>query len=196
MPKKLKNLFFAVMCMLFISICANSDYVKADDKFEGGVTEYGDFVFSPTLMARCNLKDKIDQDCIKRLAYDHVTNASQHEMFRDFRDEKETIIDEYNSAYLDLAVGKVVDSGNQEDELSKKTCVDTSGEGCDNVGSDTLTGIRFNNNVSVNTTKLLSDINTLLSSDATSMAMEHLLESIVPETEVDTADTSLASPSQ
>ena len=197
MSKVLKNIFFVVMSVLIVSICIYIDSAKADDGATGGINEYGDLIFSPTLMARCNIKDyRLEQDCIKRLAYDYRTNAAQFEMFRDFNEEQETILEEYRSAYLDFAVSKVVDSGNQESDLNKKICVDDSGEECGNVGSDTLTNIRFHNNISANTTKLLIDINKLRNSGTTINNIENILNVIVVGTEVDENDTSLAGPPQ
>lgn len=197
MQKSRKKIFTIKLCALLALVLLCPNMSKAEDGAIGGTNRSGDFVISPTISMRCGLtteNSNIEDDCIKRLAYDYITNASHLEMFNDYSEEKNIIIDEYQSAFLEMALGKLVETSKQEDELNKTTCVDITAPGCATIGKDILTVIRYTNNIAVDNTKTLVGINLLKGSDAIINSIEYILSNVVSSIEVDASDTSLAGP--
>ena len=195
MQKRLKNIFIIISGILCaMSFCCPKSNA-ADEGATGGVNKYNDLVVSPTLAMRCGLSPEnyeIDEDCVNRLAYDYATNSTSTGVFESYNEEKSKILGEYQESFLQTSAKAIVTGSRQEDELNKKICDDPSGPDCQTMGKDTLTQIRYGNEVSSDSTEMLINISVLRGSDAIINVMEYMLGVVVPSTNVDINDSSLA----
>ena len=186
------NVLFLFATMLFAKAYA-IDVPSSDD----GIDKDGELIVSPTLAMRCGISSQdpnITTDCVDRLAYDNKSGHIIDSRFENYSDERKAILGEYAGAYLKKSLEKLVESSNYEDKINEDMCIDDSKSSCQNVSNDTRAEIEYNNNLASSNTDIMLDAVKQRGLLLNLYGVRVVLDNIVPTTDVDLTNTSLAGP--
>ena len=184
--KKMSTYLIAVVAAILFGI-SNVSAAERDD----GTDHNGKFILSETLARRCGLSSQapdITEDCIRRLAYDKETDIPVG--FFNFNDEQQSIIGDYVSAYMEQAVNGMINGGEYADRIDGLIGRDpTASISLDN---DSREDMEFHNKIMNDNADVFSAAVNYRASQINMDNIISVLEMLVPETEVDVNDTSLA----
>lgn len=162
-------------------------------ELDNGTDANGQVIVSEVLAQRCGLSSAepaITDDCIKRLAYDYKTGTPPG--YESYNAERKAILNDYAAAYLHKSVTQMIaggDYGDHIDELIKQD--PTASYSLDNDGREKM---EASNDLVSDSSSLLLQIMDLRAATIYFENLNGILSEIVPQTDVDTSDTSLGLP--
>ena len=184
------NILFLIATMMFANAYA-IDLPSTDD----GTDKDGELIVSPTLALRCGISSQdpnITTDCVDRLAYDNKSGHIIDSRFENYSDERKAILGEYAGAYLKKSLEKLVESSEYEDKTNEDMCIDNSKASCQNASNDNRGELEYINKLTAESTFMMLDAIKQRGLLLNLYGVRVVLDNIVPKTEVDLTNTSLA----